>query len=380
MLWVKQIRGPYLCYIVEREFLTPHVLEQKPQMMQDVQKPEHDIALDIRKLHTIDALSLRFLVNVDELMEQKGHRLVLVGGEHAIVAQLVKARAFKHYSTMADFEREFHELNPVLLRSILQLAQGGEGFKVLNLECPICKFQEVSGFVLDEAKYQMVWSAREIVPVWTPITDEVEAIDYPSYKVSVCPECYFAAVRPDYFGIHFPEGDIKPILKPEQLTALGIGGSTRKSMANEIREAANASFFTPPRDYKAAYLSWKLYETCLKQMNPDRRFIDAFEVVIANFMMCKYAPSERLVDDHMHSALAWLNNVMQNQTHYSTNRLLQAHTYFVSVLLAIDKFGDAQRALAELIRLFGEEPDSGFWIDRAQALVTEAEQEIEAKK
>lgn len=380
MLWVKQIRGPYLCYTVERDFLTPHVIEQKPHLMQDVQNPEHDIALDIRKLHNIDSLSLRFLVNVDELMEQKGHRLVLVGGEHHIVEMLLKARAFKHYSTMADFEREFHELNPVLLRSILQLAQGGLGFKVLTLECPICKFQEVSGFVLDESKYHMVWTPREIMPTWVPNSEEVEAIDYSMYKVSVCPECYFAAVRPDYFSIHFPEGDIKSILKPEQITALGIGGSTRKAMANEIREASNAAFFTPPRDVRSAYLSWKLYETCLKQMNPDRRFIDAFEVVSANFTLCKYASSERMIDDHLHTALAWLNNVRQNQTQYSTNRLLQAYTYHVSVLLAIDKVGEAQRSLAELVQLFGEEPDSGFWIDRAQGLVNDAEQEMEEKK
>jgi len=372
MAWLKQIRGPYLCYTVEREFLTSHLLEQKPLLMQDFQNPEHDIALDISKLQRIDSLALRFLVNADELLEQKGHSVVLVGGDLEIVAQFKKSRAFVHYNSMADFEREFHDLNPELLKSILQLSEGGSGFRMLQLQCPICHFDEVTGFVLDESKYRLTWTASDVIPVWVGVTDDAEPIDFWAYRVAVCPSCFFAATRPDHFTIHFPEGEIKSILKPEQITALAIGAGARKALAAESPRPITDTFFNPPREANVAYLSWKLLETCQKQISPDRHFVDAFEIVQANFMMCKYASSERLIDDHLHTALAWLNNLMQNQSRYSTQRLIQAHTYFVSVLLGLNKVPEARRALADFSTHFANEPELPFWLQRADALVNES--------
>ena len=372
MLWMKQIRGPYMCYALEKDFLTTHVIEQKPQIMQEVATPEHDIALDIRKLRRVDNLSLRFLVNLEEMLEQKGRKLVMVGGEADIVAQLKTVRDFHFYPTMADFELEFHDVNPGLLRSILNLAQGGNGFKMLRLECPLCHFDDVRGFVLDESKYQLAWSPREITPVWIPAEDGVENIDYPNYRVAVCPHCFYASPRPDHFTVHFPEGAIEASLRPDQITSLTIHSASRKALAADTRDAVNAGFFHPPREAKAGYLSWKLHEACQKQMNQDRHFVDAFEIVLSNFMMCKYAGSERLIDDHLHAALAWLNNLMKNQDYYSTARLLQAYTYQVSVLLALEKIAEAQRVLAEFRSRYSSDPNALFWLTRAESLINEA--------
>lgn len=372
MAWLRQIRGPYICYTVEREFLTGNLLEQKPHVLPDLQKPEHDIALDIRKLRSLDALTVRFIANMDEILEHKDHHLVLVGGEPGILSQIQALRSIKHYQTMADFELEFHDLNPALVKSILKLAQGGVGFKMLQLQCPLCHFGEVSGFVLDESKYQLHWLSNEITPVYYPIHEDAEKIDFCNYKVSVCPTCFFASTRPDHFTIHFPEGEIKSVLKPEQITNLMLGQSTRKNMAAEFRESAKESFFQPPRDAQAGYLSWKLHETCQKQISQDRRFIDAFEIVFANFMMCKYGSSDRVIDDHMHTALAWLNNVMQNQEQYSTLRLQQAYTYFITTLVALDKVSEANTALREFENKFQDDPSATFWIKRAVELVAEA--------
>jgi len=372
------VRGPYLCYTVERDFLTPDVIEQKVPLLADIHNPEHEIALDIRKLRHVDSLSLRFLGNVDDQLMATSRRLVLIGGEADVIASIMKQRAFRHFVTMADFELEFHDLSPSLLKSILQLAQGGNGFKMLQLECPVCHFGEVSGFVLDESKYEQRWSSREIIPLWIPAGPDIESIDYGAYRVAVCPQCFFASLRPDHFGIHFPEGDIKSILKPDQLTNLTIASNGRKSLAHEQHFNSSEQFFQPPRDQRASYLAWKLQEHCQKQMCGDRHNIDAFEVVLANFMMCKYTRSERLIDDHLHTALAWLNNLRQNEAHYSTNRLLQAHTYFISVLLALDKVSEAVKALADFTTRFQDDPQSGFWLQRASQLVIEVTGEPES--
>ena len=96
-------------------------------------------------------------------------------------------------------------------------------------------------------------------------------------------------------------------------------------------------------------------------------------------MMCKYAITERLIDDHMHTALAWLNNLMQNQSHYSTLRLLQAHTYYISVLLALNKMADARRGLADFSEKFSDDPEMPFWYQRAESLVNETTDGIPTK-
>jgi hypothetical protein len=372
MAWIKQIRGPYMCYTVEKDFLTSNLIEQKPFILPDLQKPEHDVALDIRKLRAIDVLSLRFLANMDEMLEKKEHHLVLVGGEPQILSQLLALRPIRHFPTMADFEREFHDLNPALVKSILQLAQGGVGFKMLQLQCPLCHFQEVSGFVLDESKYNLVWSPSEIVPIMVPSIPEAERIDFSCYRVAVCPSCFFASSRPDHFGIRFPEGEIKSILKPEQITNLHLGQTPRKAIAAEYRESSKESFFHPPRDADAGFLSWKLHEACQKQISQDRRFVDAFEIVLANFMMCKYASNDRVIDDHLHTALAWLNNVMQNQDQYSSLRLQQAYTFYVSGLLAIDKVSEAHTAFRDFEHKFKEDSSADFWLQRAESLISES--------
>ncbi|HSQ42452.1 MAG TPA: STAS domain-containing protein, partial [Fibrobacteraceae bacterium] len=369
---MRQIRGPYLCYTVEKDFLTSHVIEQKSQILADLNDSEHDIALDIQKLRHLDSLSLRFIINIDEQLERRGKRLVLVGGEPEVLDLLTQQRRFKHYPTMADFELEFHDLNPTLFKSILQLAKGGNGFKMLRLECPVCHCTDVAGFVLDDSMYEQAWLPDEIVPVWSPVSPDAEHIDFAAYRVAVCPSCFFASVRPDHFVIHFPEGEVKSILKPDQITNLAMGQTTRKSLALENRDSAQEEFFQPPRNVEASYLSWKLQEACQKQLCQDRHFIDAFEIVLANFMMCKYVKGERQIDDHLHTALAWLNNVMQNQSHYSTQRLIQAHTYHVSVLLALDKPTEAVKALKDFSATFIQSPEAQFWLQRAESLVNAA--------
>lgn len=374
MLWLKQVRGPYLCYSVDSEFLTPHVLEQKAQILEDIKNPDQDLALDIRKLRHLDTLSIRFLTNIDEQLQQKGRRIVLVGGETNVVATLSQNHSFRTYATMADFEREFHDINPGLMTSILKLARGGEGIKSLQLQCPLCHNSDVVGVVLDEIKYDLVWSPSEIIPIWHPNQEGVERLDYAAYKVSVCPSCYFASTRVDHFTIRFPEGEVKSILKPDQITNLSMGASSRKVLCNDTPGASRESFFNPPREIGPSYLSWKLHEACQKQITSDRRFIDAFEVVVANFMMCKYTRNERLINDHLHTALAWLNNLMQNQERYSTNRILQAYTYHVSVLLALDKMGEAMRSHADFTTRYQNDPEASFWLVRADQLIEEAKE------
>jgi len=377
MLWMKQTRGPYLCYTVESEFLTSHVLEQKPQIIEDIKNPDQDIALDIRKLRHVDSLSIKFLTNIDEQLISKGRRMALVGGDSVVLAQLTQGgHVFKTYASMADFELEFHDINPSLFRSILKLARGGDGVKSLQLQCPLCHCTEVIGVVMDESLYQLQWVPSEIIPLWVPAKEGAERLDHAAYKVSVCPHCFFSSTRIDHFTIRFPEGEVKSILKPEQMTNLTMGGTARKAICAETRETERETYFHPPREHASAYLSWKLHETCQKQFSVDRRYIDAFEIVIANFMMCKFTRNERLINDHLHTALAWLNNLMQNQEHYSTHRLLQAYTYHVSVFLALEKMGEAMRSLADFTTRFQGEPEAQFWLGRAEALLEESKEDL----
>lgn len=372
MKWLKQIRGPYLYYMLDTEFMASHVMEQTPILHEDLKHNTMDVALDLRKLKRIDSLGVRFIVNLSESLQKEGKRMVFVGGDAEIIAMLNEKKPIKIYHTVADFELEFHGMDPKVMASILQLAQGSRGLKTLKLVCPLCGNMEVSGFVLDEAHYDLTWSERTIPPLWKPKNDSVDAIDFDLYKVAVCPQCFFASARPDFFTIRFPEGEVKSRLKAVWIENLKMHSNARVQLVNQEREMDRSDFFLPPRDMRAGYLSWVLHEFCQKNMYQDRHMIDAFELVMANLAMCKFAKNEREIDDHLHTALAWINNLMQYQTQYSTQRIMEAYTYQVSLLLAFDKNSEARKVHENFLELYGEEEGSKFWIDRSQLLIDES--------
>ncbi|MDR1812684.1 MAG: hypothetical protein LBQ87_07645 [Candidatus Fibromonas sp.] len=364
----KRIRGHYMCYDAGVEFTSAHVLKYKLFFMDEIKDTKLDMAFDMRNAERIDGAAIVFFKNLHEQLTKEKRKIAFFGGAQSVQEQLRIANTFLVYTSIVEFERDFHEINPDLNRTFFRLSEGKGHFRSLKMICPLCSHDNVSGFIIDETYYRQKWSETEIVPVFEPDAADPNSIDFSCYQVAVCPKCFYASTRLDWFTIVFPEGRYESNLTQENRSKLSNAAALRRSLAMSQSGASDATFFMVPREKSAAYLSWLLNEFNLKHMS-DQQTTDGFDIVVSNFMMCKFALKEMDVDNHMYTALAWLYGIMDNKANYSTLRLAKTYVYLISVLLSQDKVGEARKFYRELEKEYKDIEDCRYLINRAQQLL-----------
>jgi anti-anti-sigma regulatory factor len=364
----KKVRGHYLCYDIGVEFTSAQVLRYKGFFMDEIKDSKLDMAFDLRGTERIDGAAIVFFKNIYEQLCKEGRKIAFFGVTPEIYKQLSETSAFLVYATIIEFERDFHEINPELNRTFFRLSEGKGHFRTLKMICPLCSHDNVTGFIIDENHYKQRWSENEIVPVFEPEEPDPNTIDFSCYQVAVCPQCFYASTRLDWFTIVFPEGRFESHLTQENRTKLSNVAALRRNLAMGYSSADEESFFRVPREKSASYLSWLLNEFNLKHMS-DQQTTDGFDIVVSNFMMCKFALKEMDVDNHMYTALAWLYGIMGNRENYSTLRIAKTYVYLISVLLSQDKVGDARKFYREFEKQFKDVEDCKYLIARAQQLL-----------
>jgi hypothetical protein len=357
-----------MCYDVGVEFTSAQVLKYKLFFMDEIKDTKLDMAFDMRNTERIDGAAIVFFKNLyDQLFKEK-RKISFFGGASTVQEQLKSANSFLVYATIVEFERDFHEINPELNRTFFRLSEGKGHFRSLKMICPLCSHDNVSGFIIDENYYRQKWSDSEIVPIYEPDETDPNSIDFSCYQVAVCPKCFYASTRLDWFTIVFPEGRYESNLTQENRAKLSNAAALRRSLAMTQSGASDLAFFRVPREKSASYLSWLLNEFNLKHMS-DQQTTDGFDIVVSNFMMCKFALRDVDVDNHMYTALAWLYGIMNNKANYSTLRLAKAYVYLISILVSQEKPGEARKFYRELEKEYKDIEDCKYLINRAQQLL-----------
>ncbi|MDR2555048.1 MAG: STAS domain-containing protein [Fibromonadaceae bacterium] len=368
MFLPRKVRGHYLCYDLGTEFTSAQALKYKSFLMDEIKDSRLDMAFDLSSTERIDGTAIMFFKNIYEQLNKENRKVAFFGGSQDVQDQLKAANTFQIYSTITDFERDFHEINIELNKTFFRLSEGKGHFRTLKMICPLCSFDNVSGFIVDESYYKPRWRDDEIVPVFEPDEPDPNAVDFSCYQVAVCPKCFYASTRLDWFTVVFPEGRFESHLTQENRAKLSNAVALRRSLAMSYTGTNEEAFFRMPREKAACYVAWLLNEFNLKHMS-DQRTTDGFDVVVSNFMMCKFALKEISIDEHMYTALAWLYGIMDNKENYSTLRLAKAYVYLISVLLSQDKTGDARKFYRELEKNFKDIEACEYLILRAQHLL-----------
>ena len=379
MAYRKEARGPYICYFLDEEITAASLVRLRALIDDDLIDEENDIAIILDDVTRIDNAGLRFFMNLDKKLAEQKRMLVFVGVDKEIHPSIYENEEFVYYLNMLEFERDFHEMNPKLYQTFYKLAEGEDSFRTLKLQCPLCGHKNISGYIVDTHEYRPKWSDEEITITIKPDAPEKEFVDYSKYQVAVCPNCFFASSRLDWFHLSFKEGQVQSMLTSAQIDALNNKSSVRRAIVGNEDIARAPGFFQAPREKEACYLSWALNEVCQKSVSTHKKELDGFDIATSNFLMCKFTPDPRLIDDKLTTALAWLHDILTNQNNYSKSRIAAAYVYVISTYIALGKPKEYRMYMEEFNRDFKAIEGYEFYLKRARSLV-EAEESNRDKK
>lgn len=373
MNFLRSIRGPYVCFRPLGEFNAGQIVQLKTAISDDLGNGRSFLALDLRKLTSIDTTGLRFLKNLDQALKKEKRQFVLFGGDESIREKIENdnPKQYQIFPSLEEFEYSFHDVDRMTYHNYFELAVGTESVRTLKLRCPICGNEHIKGFVLNLEDYEFEWVDQWITPIWSNQNPNAERIDVEMYRVAVCNECLFASTRIDWFDILLPEGIVDSILTADQIDRIGNKITNRKDLALDNPSIRSNTFFGFPRERRAAFMSWKLNEMTCRDVGKDKASTDGFDIAFSNLMMCKYTEDERHINEQLDTALAWLHGVLGAQERYSTSRGIQAYTYIASVYLARGKMSEAVKFQNEMAKRHSNEDEFDFWYNRVKEIIQE---------
>jgi anti-anti-sigma regulatory factor len=366
----RKIRGPYACVAPIGDFSAAQVVSLKAALAEDIKDPTNDLAVDLSRTTSLDQSALKFFANLDKSLQNSKRRLAFFGGNDDLQKQLKDYKAFRIFTNLNDFERSFHEVSAERQRFYYQLCgNSGAPIQSLPLICPLCRSGKPRGFLMDESRYEQCWE-RNITPQWHLGDDEDNDMDFEIYQVAVCPKCYFATTRIDWFSIENERVNVDTVLNDDQVDRLSSHAIARKNAMAEFLPIDN-HFFLMPRSEMAGYLSWKLNEVTLKNVSRNRAQLDSYEIAFSNLMMAKYAPDEMRKSNHVSAAEAWLHNVMDHKDRFSTSRVTKSFVFLVSLNKYLGKNKEVSRYVAEFEEWLGDRTDLDFWAEHLREITAE---------
>ena len=368
MKFGRQIKGPYVCFRPVGEFSAGQIVKLKTAITDDLKDTKKDIAIDMRKITFMDVTGLRFIKNLKTVLAKEERSVVVFGGSDEIVEEL-KNSNIKVFETQTEFEQGFHEMSVQSIKYYLELAKGNAAIKNLLLMCPICGYENVKGFMLNEEMHQLCWEDEQITPRWRYTGESENDIDFDLYTVAVCPECWFASSRVDWFEMNVEEGHVESKLTKSQIDRIANYSAHRKEIAAEIPDISTPTYFAMPREKLAAYGAWRLNELTFRTVHKEKSDLDGYEIAYSNFMMCKFADDPDIIDRQLNTAQAWLLSIVENKERYSTFRVVKAYTFAISVLLYMDKYREALKMMQQFESEFHGDDEYKLWLLRAKELL-----------
>lgn len=370
MKYYRKIRGPFVSYSPMDQFGATTVVQIRTIIADDLKDTSLDVAIDLSKMTSIDVTGLRFLSNLRKALVKENRLMVFFAGTEEIRGLIQNdTEPFKMYESLEDFEIGFHDMTKDEYQSYFRLSQGKGPIRHLNLTCPICGNEGVKGFILDKKRHRLKWTEKSITPYYA-YEDEGNRLDWDAYNVSVCSKCLFASSRLDFFHLKVEEGLIPSKLTEDCLERVGKKISQRKSVTEFHEEVYKSTFWGLPRERTASMISWMLNDMTERSVAKDRNHMDAFNIAVSCFMVCKFSTDSSLIENHLSTAMAWLDGILKKKEKYSSVRIAMVYTYLTSMFLFNDKLADARNILEQFSIEYKSEEWAKFWLLRAKELYT----------
>lgn len=326
------------------------------------------VVIDFTGVETIDPAGRRILQNFHRSLIEQGRSLGLVTDRDELRSEFILESGATLLSSLSELKRSIHEMPADRMR-VLQIL-GGRTSNLLSfrLRCPVCRCDDVKGWLPDPHQHKHIWFPHEITRQLVAIEDPDNALAVDAYAVAVCPECLFATSRIDWFDLPgsqlpstLPEGGIERLSK--------AFARRRQVMSDKNEDVPFAIWFGMPRTREAIRMAWNLSEESLRALGRDRASTDGFGIALSILMQAKYAPEDDDLENYYTAAYVWLRQVTEQIGSYAEDRLAEAHVYLLSVELALGREAEARQVLRTLESRWSTDPDAQTWIERARQLL-----------
>lgn len=324
--------------------------------------------MDLTGLDALDAGGKRILTNFHRGLQENGRSLGVVTAVPTVRQDLLADGSFTVLQDLSELKRSIHEMAPERMQILLATGSRTSNLLSFRLRCPICRCEDVKGWLPDPTQHSKTWIAHEIT-LQQVTNDPGNSLSVEAYCVAVCPECLFASTRVDWFDV---PGSRLPATLPEgSVERLSKGFARRRSLVQDVaQETPLPVFFGMPRVDKATQCAWALAEESLRSIGRDRSSTDGFGIAVAILMQAKFAADKEDLMKFYTASYVWLKQVVDQVGNYAEDRLAETSVYLLSVALAMGRETEAQQVLRSLIQRWGSDPDFDIWLERARELVS----------
>ncbi len=326
------------------------------------------VVVDFTGVNALDPSGKLLLQNFHRSLVDQGRSLGLVTDRDDLRRELAMESGATLLSSLSELKRSIHEMPADRMR-VLQIL-GGRTSNLLSfrLRCPVCRYEDVKGWLPDPHQHRHEWFPHEITRQLVAIEDPANSLPVDAYLVAVCPECLFAASRIDWFDL--PGSQLPSTLPEGGIERLSKGFARRRAVMGERnKDVPYNIWFGMPRTREAIQMSWTLCEESLRALGRDRASTDGFGISVAILMQAKFAGDDDDLNRFFTAAYVWLRQVSEAIGSYAEDRLAEAHVYLLSVELALGREAEARAVLQTLESRWHADPDAQAWLERARSLL-----------
>lgn len=325
------------------------------------------VVLDLSGAATLDPSGRRLLANFHKGLSDQGRALEIVADRPQLQEDLRGDGAFAVVNDLSELKRSIHEMAPERLQALVSTGAKTSNLLGFKLRCPVCRCDDVKGWIADPTRHHRQWLAHEITMQLVADTPD-DCLDVDAYSVAVCPECLFASSRVDWFDL---AGGRLPSTLPEgSVERLSKSFARRRAIVQDmVNDTPMGVFFKMPRLDKAVQCAWALTEESLRSVGRDRTSTDGFGIGVALLMQAKYAKEGEDLGKFYSAAYVWFRQVVEQVGNYAEDRLVEANVYLLSVALAMGRETEATQVLKQIKNRWGGDTELETWVERAKELV-----------
>ncbi len=365
-------KGYYTTFHLSGDWDTPGCFSLKEALAEALENNDYHICFDLTEITSIDASGFRFMHNIAKTAKVSQKIFAIFGMAPSFKEEFESRELHKEiavFANLAEFEDSFTQESEELKKKYFGVAMGSGPIRRLSLKCPMCNTEGIIGYMVDETQHDLVWEEHEITPQYKAKSNIENDVDFELYEVAVCHRCFFSSARLEHFTVILPEGIILSILDQDQKERITKNLNTRGNLLGDYHKSNAKSFFSLPRETVAAFHAWQYYDKTLREIAKEKSQIRSIEVARANILSAKFASPGAERENAFTTAHVWLTAMVEHPQNQTTNDLLMAYIYLISVNYALDKPRLAEELAKKYLHSFGKNPEHQWYTDRVLDLL-----------